>query len=154
MLVGPFESRDAVPANVREHLERDPRVHLTGFVEDATAFYPMFDVLAFPSHREGFPNVVLEAAAMEVPVVAARASGSVDAVVDGETGTLVSVADADALAAALAGYLDNPDLRRAHGSAARTRVLTQYRPEHIWEALLDVYRAALADSGMVHAQAP
>ncbi len=143
VLVGPFESRDAVPAKVRAALERDPRVHLTGFVEDAAAFYPLFDVLAFPSHREGFPNVLLEAAAMEVPVVAAWASGSIDAVCDGETGVLVPVADANALQAALARYLVDPMLRQYHGRAARARVLEYYQPQHIWEALVNVYRDAL-----------
>lgn len=148
LLVGPFESRDAVPADMRRQLEADPRVHLAGMVEDAAPYYPLFDVLAFPSHREGFPNVLLEAAAMEVPIVAARASGSVDAVVDGVTGTLVPVADAAALAGAVARYLEDEDLRRRHVEAARTRVLTYFRPEYIWESLLEVYRTALREAGL------
>ncbi len=148
LLVGPFEARNAVPPEVRAVLEQDARVHLTGMVEDAAPYYPLFDVLAFPSHREGFPNVLLEAAAMNVPIVAARASGSVDAVVDGVTGTLVPVGDAESLAGAVARYLNDAALRAAHTTAARERVLTSFQPASIWQALLEVYQQALQEAGL------
>ena len=138
LIVGPFEERDAVGGERRE-LEADPRVHLTGLVDDMPAHYRAMDVLALPTYREGFPNAPLEAAAMGIPVVATRVVGCVDAVADGETGTLVPPRDAEALAAALAAYLDSPELRRRHGEAGRRRVLANYRPEPIWRATLDLY---------------
>ena len=94
------------------------RVRLTGLVHDMPAHYRAMDVLALPTYREGFPNTPLEAAAMGIPVVATRVVGCVDAVVDGETGTLVPPRDASSLARALAAYLDSPDLGRRHGQAA------------------------------------
>lgn len=141
---GTFEERDAVPTSVRERLEGDPRVHMLGFVQDTPTFYGALDVLAFPSHREGFPNVPAEAASMRVPVVAARAVGSVDAIVDGVTGTLVPIGDASALAKGIERYLVDRDVARAHGEAARRRMRDSFGRERVWEALASFYESSAA----------
>jgi glycosyltransferase involved in cell wall biosynthesis len=144
VVAGPFEAKDAVPAPVRDRLARDPRAHLVdGWVDDTVPYYAALDVLALPSHREGFPYALLEAAAMALPAVATTAPGCVDAVVDGVTGTLVPPFDPRALADALAAYLDDPALRRAHGRAARERVVREFGQRAVWEALLAEYRALL-----------
>jgi glycosyltransferase involved in cell wall biosynthesis len=138
-LGGVFEERDAIPRETREALERDPRVHVMGFVEDTPSFYAAIDVLALPTYREGFPNVPLEAGSMRVPVVATRVTGCVDAVVDGTTGTLVPARDGLALADALEAYLRAPELREQHGRAGRERVLREFRSERLWAALAEEY---------------
>ena len=76
---------------------------------------------------------------MQLPVVATRVAGCVDAVVDGVTGALVNVRDADALGASLAEYLSDPTLRRKHGKAGRERVLRDFRPEPLFDALSERY---------------
>jgi glycosyltransferase involved in cell wall biosynthesis len=115
---------------------------------ELTPLYLRMNVLAFPSHREGFPNVPLEAAACEVPVVGARATGVVDAVVDGVTGALVPVGDAEALASAVLRYLRDGALAREHGRAGRKRVATFYSRARVWQAWLDEYRRLLAESSV------
>lgn len=139
VLGGIFEERDAVPPATREMLEHDPRVHLLGFYDDTPAFLSAIDVLTLPTYREGFPNVLLEAAAMRVPVVATRVTGCVDAVVDDETGLLVPAASATDLAAAIARYIADPERRVAHGRAARDRVVREFRRERLWTELERVY---------------
>ena len=80
---------------------------------------------------------------MERPVVATAVTGCVDAVVDGETGTLVPPRDPAALARALRAYLGDPNLRRRHGRAGRRRVLRDFRPERLWLATSWEYESLL-----------
>ncbi len=148
LLVGDWEIDDAVAAETRELLIQSPDVEITGYVSDVRPFYEQMTVFAFPSHREGFPNAPMEAAAMELPVVAYRVVGSVDAVQDGVTGTLVPPRDPNALAVAIRNYLHNEELRQQHGKAGRERVLHYFRPETIWEAMYQEYVRLLRRRGI------
>jgi glycosyltransferase involved in cell wall biosynthesis len=154
MVVGPFEAEDPVPSDVAELFRRDPRVHLTGEVYDTAPMFAAMDVFALPTYREGLPTVLLEAAAMELPVVATRTAGCVDAVQDGVTGTLVPPRDAMALADAIQQYLQDPALRRRHGAAGRARVLREFRREAIWKALYQDYVRLLQERGVQFPKGP
>lgn len=146
LLVGPEEPEDAVPPAILQGLRDHPRVRWLGLVENAAACYAVMDVVALPSYREGFPNVPLEAAAMGLPVVATGVAGCVDAVADGETGTLVSPGDAAGLAAAVERYLVDPPLAADHGRRGRARALTDFAQERIWRELETTYRELLSVS--------
>ena len=146
LLAGPVEARDSVPQATLDQLHDDPRVHRLGFVEETAALYNAADLVVLPTHREGFPNVPLEAAAMERPVVATRVTGCVDAVSDGETGTLVPAGSSTALADAISRYLRQPELAVQHGKAGRVRVLADFQPKPIWENLDRLYQQHLGRS--------
>jgi glycosyltransferase involved in cell wall biosynthesis len=139
LIVGPLESQDPIPAGILQTLEDDVRVRLTGRAEDVRPLYAAMDVVAQPTYREGFPNVPLEAAAMALPVVATLVPGCVDAVVDGETGILIAPHDAKQLEGALRQYIETPELRRLHGQKGRERVLREFRPEEVWQAVYSEY---------------
>jgi len=139
LLLGPFEDEDPLPAKTRRCLETHGNVILAGLVEDTAACYALMDVFVLPSHREGLPNAVLEAQAAGIPVVAARATGVVDAVVDGETGLLFPVGDAMALADAVARLLGDKALASKLGHAAKERIKREFRQEQIWKALYQEY---------------
>jgi glycosyltransferase involved in cell wall biosynthesis len=144
LLVGPFEDGDALPRHVKDSLLGDARVKQTQTDwGHAASLYSAMDVIGFPTVREGFPNVPLEAAAMGVPVVATRVVGAVDAVVHGQTGLLIEPRDPHALAKSLRTLLLERELRGRLGAAARARVLAEYRPEDLWAAQVAWYRQLL-----------
>jgi glycosyltransferase involved in cell wall biosynthesis len=146
VLVGPHEPQDPIDAACRERLERDPRVHLLGMRRDLPELYVAMDVVVLPTYREGFPNVPLEAAAMQLPVIATLIPGCVDAVRDGETGRLVPPRDAVALAQAMLAYAADPAERQRDGAAGRARVEQEFRRDRVWATLADVYRDAAITS--------
>ena len=147
LIVGPFKSRDPLPTQTAERLKSDQRIHLTGLVETTCELYCVMDVVALPTYREGLSTVLLEAAAMELPVVASQVTGCGDALLDGITGTLVPVHNAQALGLALDRYLADPVLRKQHGEAARRVVLRDFQPEDIWYAHCTIYRQLLQKYG-------
>jgi len=105
----------------------------TGYVSDARSYYAAMDVLCLPTLREGFPNVVLEAAAAGVPTVTTDATGAVDSVVDGVTGWIAVTGDPVSLADRLQESIEaRPSLRQQLGAAARERVVRDFSREHVW----------------------
>ena len=143
LLVGCFEKADPLPAWVETSIWANPRIVHTGFVDDPALLYRLMDVVVLPSYREGFPTVALEAAAAGKPIVAARVSGTEDAVVEGETGLLAPPREAGALADAIGVLLGDKIRADQMGLAARRRVLREFAPERVWEGLLALYQEAL-----------
>ncbi len=138
LIGGGDDDTDPLTPSERTDLSSSGALQL-GHVDDPVAFLAAIDLLVLPTHREGFPTVPLEAAAMGLPVVATDATGCADAVVNGVTGTLVPVHDAPALAAALARYIADPALRRAHGDAGRARVLAKFTRARVHAGTLAFY---------------
>ena len=150
LMVGPFEEGDPVPGEVENVLRNDKRIHLAGHVPGgAEAYYAAMDILVLPSYREGFGNVLIEAAAMEIPTVATRVPGIMDAVADGETGILVPPYDADTLAEALREYIADGELRRRHGQQGCERARREFRQETIWQLQVETYQKLLAERGLL-----
>jgi glycosyltransferase involved in cell wall biosynthesis len=140
LVVGGNMAGDHLPPKTADRLRSRPRVVQVGRVAEPAPFYAAMDVLLFASHREGLPNVPLEAAACELPVLGYRVTGVVDAVEDGATGTLVPPRDSRALGAALLRHQDDPALRATHGAAGRSRVLERFTQAATWNAWADLYR--------------
>ena len=147
MLVGGGLAGDLDPAVVRR-VEGAPGVVAMGKTNDLAPLYARMDVLAFPSYREGFPNVPLEAASAEVPAVGYRSTGVVDAIADGETGLIVDQRDIAGLATSLERYLVDDTLRAEHGRAARARAIVEFSHDAVWRAWEAHYRARLSRAGI------
>ena len=149
LLIGPEEPGDPPPSGVLEQLRTDSRVHFAGENWETPPLYQAMDILVLPTHREGFPIVLLEAAAMALPIVATRVTGCVDAVQDGITGTLVPPYDPEALAIGLRQYVGDPGLRRRHGVAARARILRDFSGQAMREAIYQKYVCWLAEKRLM-----
>ena len=148
LVVGPFEPHDPLPDGIEARLRADPSVVFAGEDFDTPPLYAAMDVFVLPTYREGLPNVLLEAAAMRLPVVATRVPGCIDVVRDGETGTLVPAHSVSALAEALSCYLADAALRIRHGEAARSRVEQKFQQEALWSALESEYQSLLVSRGL------
>ncbi len=140
LLLGDYEpDRGRVSQHTIEQIDSHPRIKHVPFDWDPIPYYAAMDVLVLPTLREGFPYALLEAAALEVPAVATRATGCVDAIVDGKTGFLVDIADVSSLSQSVGSLLDNPALRKTQGKAARERVVHQFSSERLLKAHIKLY---------------
>lgn len=148
VLLGGDLGDESIDAELLQKVRGADGVVSTGHISDLAPYYARMDVLAFPSYREGFPNVPLEAACAEVPVVAFRSTGVVDAIADGVTGTLVDQGDTAALARGIVAYLKSPILTASHGSAARARAERSFSRGAVWDAWLALYRERLEQRGL------
>jgi glycosyltransferase involved in cell wall biosynthesis len=102
------------------------------------------DAFALSSRREGLPNVLLEAMALEVPVVATRVNGVPRLIQDGRNGLLVEPGDADALATALFALIRNPGLRDLFRAAGRRTVEGRFSFPARMQKLKQIYDDLLA----------
>ncbi|TMQ73719.1 MAG: glycosyltransferase, partial [Candidatus Eisenbacteria bacterium] len=142
----PFRLRLAGDGPLRAHLSDRCRalgvvdeVEFLGYREDIPALLADTDVAVLTSRKEGMPRAVLEAMAMEVPVVATRVTGTREAVRHGRTGLLVEPEGAAGLAAALETMIQSPSLRAAMGAEARRAALRAYDERAIIEMLRRTY---------------
>lgn len=141
MLVGMLEIRDALPEDVVKTIKEDKGIISTGYVGYATIekYYALMNVFVLPSYREGFPTSVLEASAMEIPVITTRATGCCDSILDGETGYFVGH-DANELEAAIMKLYNSVELRGKMGMAGRMMVVENFRNEIVWKEIEKLYQ--------------
>jgi glycosyltransferase involved in cell wall biosynthesis len=125
VIVGEGQERPRLEALIAQ-LGRGDRVRLLGYQAEVRHLYEAFDVFALSSRREGLPNVVLEAMALEVPVVATRVAGVPGMIEDGIDGLLVEPESVDELTAALQRLLPDGDLRRRLAAGARHTIESRY----------------------------
>ena len=146
LLVGPFDQERGGLATISgADINRNQRIRLVGYSEKPEQYLAIADIFCLPSYREGFGTVVIEAAAMGLPSVGTRIDGIVDAIVDGETGILVSPMDENALMEALKLLIDNSELRSIMGQKARRRCIRHFSMESINRALAEEYARLLAN---------
>lgn len=120
-------------------LNLEGRVIFTGQRQDVAEILREVDIVVHPSLTEGLSNVILEAMATGLPVVATRAGGNPELVVDGRTGILVPVENEVETARAIKQLLDDPLMARAFGEAARRRIIQEFSIGHMLGKMEDLY---------------
>lgn len=142
-LVGEGDLRPELERQIRD-LGLQEQVCLHGALLDVEPLYAAFDIVVQGSHREGLPNVLLEAGAAGRAIVATSAGGSAEIVVDGRTGLLVPVNDIAALATAIRRVATDIALREQLGAAARDHIETAFGMERFVAEFASLYEALVA----------
>lgn len=134
LLAGPFEQRDSIDEAIKSFIMEEPSIIHTGLINDVVTHYALMDIFILPSHREGFPTVVLEASAMELPIITTNVTGCKDAIVEGETGRFTSI-NPDAMVKDIEYYLDNPEQAKIDGKNGRKFVIDNFKQLTIWREI-------------------
>lgn len=142
LLIGDGPLRAEIEALASE-LGLTAAIRFAGLQEDVRPYLSAMDVLMSSSDFEGMPLVLLEAMALERPVVATAVGGVPEAVIDGGTGALVAPGDLQALAETVGQLLDAPERRAAWGRAGRRRVVEELSTDRMLETLEDLYLEVL-----------
>ncbi len=148
LLVGWFDgAEDALDPALRQRILLHPNIACTGFVADTAPYYRAMDLMVLPSWREGFPNVVLEAAATGIPVITTETTGARDSVVAEVTGLLIPPGYPEAIYEAVMKLLRDPQRRQRMGQAARAWILEHYVESRVVGMTVDYYKSLL-DAGV------
>ncbi|MCO5237672.1 MAG: glycosyltransferase family 4 protein [Chitinophagaceae bacterium] len=142
-IAGPIIEENLFSREWLHQLYHDEKISYLGKLYDVTPFYGMMDILILPSLREGFPSVLIEAAAMEIPVVASDIPGCRDAVNPGINGELFEKGNIKDLVKSLKKLIDQPALRQQYGMNGRKFVSDHFSSEEIWKEQLQVYKSML-----------
>lgn len=143
LFIGRFDTRDGISEEKKQQIESNSDIVISGHIDkvEIPYYYSMLDVFVFPSHREGFGMCVVEASAMEKPILDSRAHGCVDAIVEHETGEYIDLS-ADGICKGMELMLDE-ELRGKLGKSGRKRVLEWYDFQVMWPLVSDLYKKTL-----------
>jgi len=142
LVVGPDEEN--IVSKMRQICQPyEDRLLFTGLTNTPEKFLSAADILILPSYREGFNNVILEAASVGIPVIGSRIYGIKDGVFDGKTGLLFEPGHIDDLAKCIEELLKNPDKRLFMGQAARQMVQSLFSRNDMIQAYLEFYHCLL-----------
>jgi len=121
-------------------METHPHICCAGFQSDVRPYFAISDSLVFPSYREGFPNVVMQAGAMDLPSIVSDINGCNEIIAEGENGLIVPVKNESALHDAMEKLVSEPALYAKLKANARKMIVERYEQKTVWEAILAEYR--------------
>ncbi|MBR3455932.1 MAG: glycosyltransferase family 4 protein [Bacteroidaceae bacterium] len=140
LIVGSFEDKlDPVQPATKEFFLNSPQVDFMGWQDDIRPFLAASDAFVFPSYREGFPNVLLQAGAMGLPIIATDINGANEIIIQRENGVIIPPKDEDSLFQAMKSFAENPGLIRQMAGKARQLIASRYEQRALWNSLLDFY---------------
>lgn len=146
LLVGSFEKDlDPVLPETEDAINNHEAIDFVGFQKDVRPYLMASDALVFPSYREGFPNVVLQAGAMGLPSIVTDINGCNEIIEDGVNGVIIQPKDADKLYDAMKVFVTNKDLVKSMADVAREKIVAKYDRNIVWKALLEEYKRVIGE---------
>lgn len=141
LLVGPYEEDlDPLSELTLKRIRENENILSVGYQQEVRLFLAVSHCLVFPSYREGFPNVVMQAGAMELPGIVTDINGCNEIISHEKNGLIVPVKSAEALYLALHRILSDKELYLRLQQHAREAITSRFEQNVIWEALLAEYQ--------------
>lgn len=142
LLVGSMEpDLDPLQEDTINSIETNHSIISAGYQSDVRPYLAISDALTFPSYREGFPNVVMQAGAMGLPSIVTNINGSNEIIVEGENGTIIPIKDTRSLTEKMELWITDKKLLSELRSNARQMITSRYEQKIVWEALLKEYQS-------------
>jgi glycosyltransferase involved in cell wall biosynthesis len=147
LLVGPLEMElDPLNSETLKEIESNKNIITVGFQKDVRPYFAISDVLVFPSYREGFPNVVMQAGAMELPSIVTNINGCNEIIIEGENGTIIPVKNTEAILEAMQRLVNNTAYYNQLKENTRLMIQSRYEQQVVWNAILEEYNHLLNNS--------
>ena len=144
LLVGPLElKQDPIKEATIKEITNNKNIISVGSKSDVRPYLAISDVLVFPSYREGFPNVVLQAGAMELPCIVTNISGCNEIIEEGKNGIIIPPKNKLAIANAMNFVIDNKDKKEFFRKNARSMIESRYNQKLVWNAILKEYNSLI-----------
>ena len=141
LLVGPQEpDLDPLDAATLAIIKNNKSIIATGYQNDVRPYFSLANALVFPSYREGFPNVVLQAGAMGLPSIVTNINGCNEIIEDQVNGLIIPVKDTLALETAMKRLMEDTSGYRKMQQNARPLIVSRYEQQVVWEAILAEYK--------------
>ena len=142
LLVGNYETElDPLLPETLKLISTNTNIISTGFVKDVRPYFAISNALVFPSYREGFPNVVMQAGAMQLPSIVTNINGCNEIIVHQETGIIIPVKNEQALYEAMLFLYTKQEEVKNMGAKSRERIVSKYERKNLWLALLEEYKS-------------
>lgn len=146
LLVGPLESDlDPLLSETLKEIETNPNIISVGFQKDVRPYFAIANALVFPSYREGFPNVVMQAGAMGLPSIVSNINGCNEIIIEGENGTIIPVKDSEAIRSAMLKMIEDKEFYIKLKENSRSMIQSRYEQAVVWQALLEEYTQLLKE---------
>lgn len=141
LLVGPFEQEnDPILPSTLQKLNNHKAIVSVGHQADVRPYFEIANVLVFPSYREGFPNVVMQAGAMNLPSIVTNINGCNEIIIQNKNGLIIEPKDETALFNAMQLLLQNKELTAQLKNNARELIKARYDKNIVWDGILNEYR--------------
>ncbi|TDU40005.1 glycosyltransferase involved in cell wall biosynthesis [Gelidibacter sediminis] len=142
LLVGIFESNlDPLNTETLKEIEQNNNIIYVEWQSDVRPYFAISNALVFPSYREGFPNVVMQAGAMELACIVTDINGCNEIISHKNNGLIIAPKSKKELQNAMQYLIDNPADLAVFSSNARDNIIAKYKKEIIWDSLLNLYRS-------------
>ena len=141
ILVGNFEHElDPLDSKDLDFLQNNRNIKLMGYQRDVRPFLFAADAFTFPSYREGFPNVVMQAGSMGLASIVTNINGCNEIIKNGENGIIIPPRNTTELFIAIKDFIENPQKKQLMAEKAREMIRSRYEQQDVWNALLKTYR--------------